>query len=255
MKPAMRILIVPALAAGLAIGCASGGGGSAPVTGGSAPKQEPKKSEASKSEPVAQLQKKQVKKPAQQAKKKPARPAKQPRPARQKPKSSEKPSPKGDERFADDAFPPTVSDVGYHKKAWFRNDCLRCHETGVGKAPMVVHESMLSSAQQAILKTAKCRSCHVKVPGSKPSTKKRKRDERFDEFAFPPMIPASASHRGAWGRQDCLLCHEDGIKGAPIAEHKSMLTSAQRKILSTAKCRSCHVQVRTADNQRRKRNR
>ena len=52
-----------------------------------------------------------------------------------------------------------------------------------------------------------------------------------------------------------MLCHEDGIKGAPIAEHKSMLTSAQRKILTTAKCRSCHVQVRAAENQRGKRNR
>jgi len=41
----------------------------------------------------------------------------------------------------------------------------------------------------------------------------------------------------------CLLCHETGIKGAPIIQHEGL-----PGILLTAKCRSCHVQVRAGED-------
>ncbi len=141
----------------------------------------------------------------------------------------------GGGEFAENAFPPTVSDVDYHNDAWMRDDCLRCHETGVGDAPMTRHEGM-----PKVLLSAKCRSCHVLVPGQKPAPKKEYTGE-FTEFSFPPMIPASESHKRGWMQDDCLLCHEDGVRGAPIVKHKGMPS-----ILLTAKCRSCHVQVRSA---------
>jgi|GEM_PF-1376028 len=142
-----------------------------------------------------------------------------------------------DDGFAANAFPPAISDMDYHKSGWFRNDCLRCHETGVGDAPEVVHEGM-----PAILLTAKCRSCHVLIPGKPPMIRKRTAEEElFAINAFPPMIPASASHREAWLDDNCLLCHESGVKGAPKVKHVGMPT-----ILLKSKCRSCHVQVRSS---------
>jgi len=139
--------------------------------------------------------------------------------------------------FADNAFPPTVSDVKYHKKAWYENDCLRCHETGVGDATVVKHADMPD-----ILLTAKCRTCHVVIPGKKAITP-AKTDEVYEDYAFPPMIPASDSHQGAWYKDNCLLCHEDGgVRDAPVVLHKS---KDLPKILLKAKCRTCHVQVRS----------
>jgi hypothetical protein len=140
-----------------------------------------------------------------------------------------------DEEFAENAFPPTVSDVKYHTKAWYDNDCMRCHETGVGDATEVKHKDM-----PEILLTAKCRTCHVLIPGKKPIEPK-KTDNEFEDFAFPPMIPASDSHQDAWYKDSCLLCHEDGVRDAPVVKHKDM-----PEILLKAKCRSCHVQVRSA---------
>lgn len=138
--------------------------------------------------------------------------------------------------FAENAFPPTVSDMKYHHKAWYENDCLRCHETGVGDATEVEHKDMPD-----ILLTAKCRTCHVLIPGQKPIEPK-KPDEDFEAFAFPPMIPASASHQDVWRKDNCLLCHEDGgVRDAPIVKHKDM-----PKLLLKSKCRSCHVQVRSS---------
>ena len=137
--------------------------------------------------------------------------------------------------FADFAFPPTMSDVEYHKDAWIRDDCLRCHETGVQDATVVEHDGMAS-----ILLVAKCRSCHVLIPGQAPiEPKPAEADSFFAVNAFPPMIPASASHKDAWINDNCLLCHESGVKDAPIVRHKDM-----PPILLKAKCRSCHVQVR-----------
>ncbi len=138
--------------------------------------------------------------------------------------------------FEGNAFPPTLSDLPYHQKGWKKNDCLRCHETGVGKAPEVHHKGMPKR-----LLTAKCRSCHVRIPGSK--AKVIKKDPKgFLGNAFPPMIPNSPSHKGVWGNNRCLLCHDSGIRGAPIVKHKEM-----PRILLKAKCRSCHVQVRVID--------
>ena len=140
-----------------------------------------------------------------------------------------------EEPFADFAFPPTVSDVEYHQNAWYRDDCLRCHETGVEDATVVSHKDM-----PEILLTAKCRSCHVLIPGMKPvKPKKSEEDALFEDYAFPPMIPASDSHKEAWHDDNCLLCHEDGVRGAPIVRHKDMPA-----VLLKSKCRSCHVQVR-----------
>jgi len=141
--------------------------------------------------------------------------------------------------FADFAFPPTLSDTAHHGKSWLRDDCLRCHETGVQDATVVRHADMPD-----VLLTAKCRSCHVLIPGSEPAKPKPKppEEQRFADFAFPPMIPASNDHRGAWNRTDCLLCHEDGTQGAPLVVHQDM-----PKRLMKAKCRTCHVQVRAVE--------
>ena len=137
-----------------------------------------------------------------------------------------------EDEFAENAFPPTVSDMKYHHKVWYENDCLRCHETGVGDATVVKHKGM-----PGILLAAKCRTCHILIPGKKP-IEPRKSDEEYADNAFPPMIPASASHRDAWRKDNCLLCHEDGVRDAPVVKHKDM-----PKLLLKSKCRSCHVQM------------
>lgn len=151
------------------------------------------------------------------------------------PPVEKKPEPKEQEvAFAENAFPPTVSDMDYHKNAWYRNDCLRCHETGVEDATVVKHEEM-----PAVLLTAKCRSCHLLIPGKEP-VKRKTDDALFARGAFPPMIPASKSHQDAWLNDTCLLCHETGNRGAPMVKHKDLPA-----VLLKAKCRSCHVQVRS----------
>ena len=149
-----------------------------------------------------------------------------------------KPAPKNqfDDRL-DNAFPPTLSDAKYHRDAWLKNDCLRCHETGVADAPMVIHANM-----SPILLEAKCRTCHVKIPGSKPAIPLKVEGGEFESDAFPPMTPASTLHADAWTIKDCLLCHEDGTKDAPILVHKGLPNR-----LKTAKCRTCHVQVRAIE--------
>ena len=65
--------------------------------------------------------------------------------------------------FPPGAFPPTLTDMEYHQKDWIRTDCLTCHEEGVNNAPKLKHVSVPD-----IAKEAKCRTCHVFVPGSKP---------------------------------------------------------------------------------------
>ncbi len=141
-------------------------------------------------------------------------------------------------KFAKNAFPPTISDTDYHETAWLKNDCLRCHETGVEDATLVQHEAMPD-----ILLTAMCRSCHVLIPGQAPMERKKTEEESlFAPGAFPPMIPASESHRDVWFKDTCLLCHEEpGLRDAPIVQHKNL-----PRLLLKAKCRSCHVQVRSA---------
>lgn len=64
-------------------------------------------------------------------------------------------------------------------------------------------------------------------------------DEGFASNAFPPMLSNSDHHQNAWLRNDCLLCHADGLVGAPLVKHRGM-----SKVLLEANCRSCHV---TAD--------
>jgi len=139
--------------------------------------------------------------------------------------------------FAENAFPHTIPDTEWHQNAWLELDCLRCHETGVGEAPMVVHKDL-----PAILLTAKCRSCHVLIPGSSPKEKPAQEEEQFWAHAFPPMMPNSESHREAWGKDDCLLCHEAGIHRAPAVKHEDLPA-----VLLEAKCRSCHVQIRAVE--------
>ena len=142
-----------------------------------------------------------------------------------------------DEGFASNAFPPTLPDTEWHRKGWMKNDCLRCHETGVEGAPRVVHRGMPETFLRA-----ECRSCHVLIPGSKPREKAPPGPTEGDLFAanaFPPMIPNSNSHLQTWRRDDCLLCHDSGIKGAPVVEHAGL-----PRTLLKVKCRSCHVQVR-----------
>ncbi len=143
--------------------------------------------------------------------------------------------------FAADAFPPTLSDTDWHRDAWDVNDCLRCHETGVGDSPEVSHVDM-----PGILLDAKCRSCHVLIPGSLASDLVLEEDaEFFDDNAFPPMIPNSQMHISAWTIGDCMMCHEDGTSGAPIVRHEHDLMP---QLLLKVKCRSCHVQVRSIES-------
>lgn len=139
--------------------------------------------------------------------------------------------------FLENAFPPTVPDAEWHRDAWMQNDCLRCHETGVGNAPMLVHASLPDLAREV-----KCRTCHVFVPGSEPRVRDPG-DRRFEADAFPPMIPGSSYHQDSWLRADCLLCHENGIKNAPVIRHAGLPPR-----LLESKCRTCHVQVRAIEH-------
>ena len=66
--------------------------------------------------------------------------------------------------FAPGAFPPTLSDTEYHRNAWSRADCLTCHAKGIQEAPTMDHTSV-----PALAKDAKCRTCHVFIPGSQPA--------------------------------------------------------------------------------------
>jgi len=137
--------------------------------------------------------------------------------------------------FAVSAFPPTLPDTDWHHDAWIRNDCLRCHETGVGEAPRIRHVGLPELAL-----VSKCRTCHVIEPGKVPMGALAEVDEDFMPNAFPPMMPNSLSHHGAWITDNCLMCHEDGVRDAPIVRHEGM-----PKIMLQAKCRTCHVQVRS----------
>ncbi|MCP5020776.1 MAG: hypothetical protein GY930_03275 [bacterium] len=58
--------------------------------------------------------------------------------------------------FARNAFPPTLPNDKDHQGAWLRDDCLKCHQGGIARAPKVQHEGMSS-----ILLEAQCRTCHV----------------------------------------------------------------------------------------------
>ncbi|MFO1077627.1 MAG: multiheme c-type cytochrome [Planctomycetota bacterium] len=178
-------------------------------------------------EPVAQA-------PAAQEPGKPA--AAKPESRRPEPVAQDPVSAAPERDIAEHAFPPVMPDIEQHKDAWLLDSCLRCHETGVEKAPPVRHVDL-----PAVLLTAKCRTCHVFVPGQQPR-ERPKVVTPFDDNAFPPMIPASADHGSAWWRDDCLLCHEDGTHGAPKIEHEGM-----PRLLLKSKCRSCHVQVRAVE--------
>lgn len=122
--------------------------------------------------------------------------------------------------FAQFAFPPTLPDAEFHRDAWIRGDCLKCHATGQEGAPVLKHAGM-----SPLLTKAQCRSCHVIAPAGE-----------FAYNAFPPTLPDDNLHVDAWSRSDCLLCHESGIRDAPIVRHRGM--SPQ---LLKAQCRSCHV--------------
>ena len=71
------------------------------------------------------------------------------------------PAQSGETAFAEGAFPPTLSDEEYHQRDWTRNDCMVCHQTGQLGAPVMVHEGM-----PTLQNDAKCRTCHVLIPGS-----------------------------------------------------------------------------------------
>ncbi len=139
--------------------------------------------------------------------------------------------------FSGNSFPPIIPDTDWHQDAWLLNDCLRCHETGVEDAPMLRHTGLPPIALHA-----KCRTCHVLIPGAEPRERPALEASIFDDNAFPPMMPASEYHEGAWLIDDCLLCHEDGILGATKLVHQDLPL-----LLKRAKCRTCHVQVRAID--------
>ena len=136
--------------------------------------------------------------------------------------------------FALAAFPPTIPDREWHRDAWIVNDCLDCHETGVQDAPMIRHKGLPDITYQS-----KCRTCHVLIPGDTSYTKKAE-DPDFAPWAFPPMMPNNEKHAQAWGKRNCLLCHEDGTRDAPVIKHDGL-----PQIALKSKCRTCHVQIRS----------
>jgi len=136
--------------------------------------------------------------------------------------------------FASAAFPPTLTDRDWHESAWVVNNCMDCHETGVGDAVRVRHIGL-----PAIALASSCRTCHTVEPGKLNPTV-HEEPTLFASNAFPPMIPNNSNHRDAWRKDSCLLCHQSGIRGAPIVRHAGMA-----KLLLETKCRTCHVQVRS----------
>lgn len=136
--------------------------------------------------------------------------------------------------FALAAFPPTIPDRQWHQDAWLVNNCLDCHETGVQDAPMIRHKGLPDITYQS-----KCRTCHVLIPGNTDYQPKVE-ESKFASWAFPPMMPNNTDHDQAWGENNCLMCHEDGIKDAPIVKHEGL-----PRLTLKSKCRTCHVQVRS----------
>ncbi len=136
--------------------------------------------------------------------------------------------------FAVAAFPPTIPDREWHQDAWNKNNCLDCHETGVQDAPMIRHKGLPDITYQS-----KCRTCHVLIPGNTEYVPKVEESE-FASWAFPPMMPNNESHAQAWGKNNCLLCHESSVRGAPKVKHKGL-----PRMTLKSKCRTCHVQVRS----------
>jgi len=138
-----------------------------------------------------------------------------------------------EEGFSPHAFPPMLPVDESHENPWLRDDCILCHETGVSGAPIVEHRGMPS-----LLLGARCRSCHVAPdPSAAPLTDIYGNELAvFKSDAFPPTLPNDDSHRGAWLRDDCLLCHEWGVKDAPVVRHQGM-----SRILLKGRCRTCHL--------------
>ena len=139
--------------------------------------------------------------------------------------------------FAVAAFPPTIPDRAWHADAWNTDDCMSCHETGVGEAPMIRHRGLPDLAFES-----KCRTCHVLIPGKTEMVNRYEAESLYEDYAFPPMLPNNVNHAGSWNTNNCLLCHENGVRGAPKIRHRML-----PPITMEAKCRTCHVQVRSIE--------
>jgi cytochrome c5 len=134
--------------------------------------------------------------------------------------------------FARGAFPPTMPEDSSHQDAWMRTDCLLCHGDGINNAPRVAHRGMSHR-----LLEARCRSCHLPGNQAMEEAEGVGLDQLlFARNAFPPTLPNNPDHTGAWLRDDCLKCHQNGIAGAPKVIHEGMSS-----VLLEALCRSCHV--------------
>ena len=108
------------------------------------------------------------------------------------------------------------------------------HAALLNEAPEIRHKGLPPIAREAL-----CRTCHVIEPG-KVVADYVPEPTLFAPNAFPPLTPNNEDHREAWGTRNCMMCHEDGIRDAPLVRHEGM-----PKILLEAKCRTCHVQVRS----------
>jgi hypothetical protein len=64
----------------------------------------------------------------------------------------------------------------------------------------------------------------------------------FAQDAFPPLLPNTEQHANPWDSSACLMCHEHGVGSAPVIRHAGM-----SRALLQASCRTCHVQVPTAE--------
>jgi len=127
-----------------------------------------------------------------------------------------------------------MPDTELHANAWVRKDCILCHTWGVLEAPYIRHEGL-----PKVLMTANCRTCHVLI---KDVDMDEESGATFTRNAFPPTLPNDKDHANPWLQKDCLDCHESGKDGAQVVRHDGM-----SKVLLTARCRTCHVLIRTGD--------
>lgn len=107
------------------------------------------------------------------------------------------------------AAAPTIPSIPHPLEG--NDDCLLCHETGVGTATQIPadHTGRTSDV---------CASCHQPGAAAPPPA----------EAATIPSVPHAVA-----GRENCLSCHQEGIGGAPR-------TPSDHAGRTNDTCQSCH---------------
>jgi cytochrome c553 len=94
--------------------------------------------------------------------------------------------------------PPAVAPPDIPHDLVGREDCLMCHKMGIAFAPRIPENHVGLPAEL-------CRTCHQAAAlGELPP------EETRVAGIMPPQVPHSIE-----GRDDCRLCHETGVGGAP----------------------------------------